>query len=130
MPENDDIIRLQAIGYVHNSIFEPAAAREMKDQESRIILKKEFEEGLFRIEDFEKLQILFYFNLSKGFSLVQKRRYDDKQAGVFASRSPNRPNGIGVTVVDLLKVEGNVLHVKGLDALNNTPVIDIKPMVD
>jgi tRNA-Thr(GGU) m(6)t(6)A37 methyltransferase TsaA len=48
-------------------------------------------------------------------------------SGVFASRSPYRPNGIGLTLVELLKVEGNVLYVKGLDAINGTPVLDIKP---
>jgi tRNA-Thr(GGU) m(6)t(6)A37 methyltransferase TsaA len=61
--------------------------------------------------------------------MMQKRRYDGKVAGVFASRSPKRPNGIGVTVVDLLKVDDNILHVKGLDAINGTPVLDIKPYI-
>ena len=50
-------------------------------------------------------------------------------AGLFASRTPRRPNGIGLTIVELLKVEGNVLHVKGLDAINGTPVLDIKPYI-
>jgi tRNA-Thr(GGU) m(6)t(6)A37 methyltransferase TsaA len=50
-------------------------------------------------------------------------------SGIFASRSPYRPNKIGLTVVELLKVDGNVLHVKGLDAINGTPVLDIKPYI-
>ncbi|MEZ5336005.1 MAG: tRNA (N6-threonylcarbamoyladenosine(37)-N6)-methyltransferase TrmO [Methanolobus sp.] len=130
MSGQDEIISMKPIGYVANDILEPSMARELKDGESRIVLKEEYTEALFRIDDFKQIQVLFFFSLSKGFNLIQKRRYDNKEAGVFASRSPNRPNGIGVSVVDLLKVEGNILHVKGLDAVNGTPILDIKPQVD
>lgn len=90
---------------------------------------KEFTDGLYRIEDFEKLYILFYFSKSKGYKLIHRRRYDGEISGVFASRSPYRPNGIGLTIVELLNVEGNVLHVRGLDAIIGTPVLDIKPYI-
>ncbi|WMW25870.1 tRNA (N6-threonylcarbamoyladenosine(37)-N6)-methyltransferase TrmO [Methanolobus sediminis] len=126
---NDISIVMHPIGFVTNSISNPASAREKKDTESLIVLKSEYAEGLDNITDFNKIQVFFYFHLSEGFSMIQKRRYDGKVAGVFASRSPRRPNGIGVTVVDLLKVENNVLHVKGLDAINGTPVLDIKPYI-
>ena len=126
---NDLSIVMHPIGFVNNSISDPASAREKKDTESLIVLKDEYAEGLDSITDFEKIQVFFYFHLSEGFSLIQKRRYDGKEAGVFASRSPRRPNGIGVTVVELLKVENNVLHVKGLDAINGTPILDIKPSI-
>ncbi|TQD25159.1 tRNA (N6-threonylcarbamoyladenosine(37)-N6)-methyltransferase TrmO [Methanolobus vulcani] len=126
---NDISIVMHPIGFVNNSISGPASAREKKDTESLIVLNSEYAEGLDSITDFEKIQVFFYFHLSEGFSMMQKRRYDGKVAGVFASRSPKRPNGIGVTVVDLLKVDDNILHVKGLDAINGTPVLDIKPYI-
>jgi tRNA (adenine37-N6)-methyltransferase len=71
--------------------------------------------------------VLFYFSKSQGYNLTQDRRYDGNVSGVFTSRSPYRPNGIGLTIVELLKVGGNVLFIKGLDAINGTPVLDIKP---
>jgi tRNA-Thr(GGU) m(6)t(6)A37 methyltransferase TsaA len=126
---NDISIVMHPIGFVDNSIFEPASAREKKNTESLIVLKSEYAEGLDSITDFDKIQVFFYFHLSEGFSMIQKRRYDGKMAGVFASRSPKRPNGIGVTVVELLKVDNNILHVKGLDAINGTPILDIKPYI-
>ncbi len=129
MSEKDDLITMHAVGYVKNDITDPSTAREMRGSESRIVLNEEYIEGLSRIEDFEKLEILFLFHLSRDFAMIQKRCYDGELAGVFASRSPRRPNGIGVTVVELLKVNGNVLHVKGLDAVNGTPVLDIKPYI-
>lgn len=130
MPAKDETISLKPIGYIENNITDPSMSREMTGGISKIILNKEYEKGLFGIDYFERLQIIFYFNLSAGYDLIQIRRLDNREAGVFASRSPRRPNGIGVTVVELLKVEGNVLHVRGLDAVNGTPVLDIKPQIE
>jgi tRNA-Thr(GGU) m(6)t(6)A37 methyltransferase TsaA len=72
---------------------------------------------------------VFYFHHAQGFDLLQHPRRDTARPrrGVFALRSPRRPNPIGVTVVDLLSVEGNVLRVRGLDAIDGTPVLDLKP---
>jgi tRNA-Thr(GGU) m(6)t(6)A37 methyltransferase TsaA len=120
-------VEFTPIGYVENDYLEPGYKEEIYRKVSKIILKKELVEGLYRIEDLEKLYILFYFSKSKGYKLIHRRRYDGEISGVFASRSPYRPNGIGLTIVELLKVEDNVLHVKGLDAINGTPVLDIKP---
>ena len=117
------------IGYVENDYLEAVYDEEIYQKVSKIVLKKELVEGLYRIEDFEKLYILFYFSKSKGYELIHRRRYDGKMSGVFASRSPFRPNRIGLTIVELLKVEDNVLHIKGLDAINGTPVLDIKPYI-
>jgi tRNA (adenine37-N6)-methyltransferase len=122
-------IEMFPIGYVENDYLEPVYDEKVYRKVSKIVLKKELANGLYRIEDFEKLYILFYFSKSKEYELILRRRYDGEISGVFASRSPHRPNGIGLTVVELLKVEGSVLYVKGLDAINGTPVIDIKPYV-
>jgi tRNA-Thr(GGU) m(6)t(6)A37 methyltransferase TsaA len=123
-------IEMFPIGYVENDYLEPVYNEEIYRKGSKIVLEKELEEGLYRIEDFGKLYILFYFSKAKGYELIQHRRYDGKLSGVFASRSPRRPNGIGLTIVELLRVEGNVIYVKGLDAINGTPVLDIKPYID
>ncbi len=128
-PETLKTIEMVPIGYVENDYLEPVYNEEVYNKISKIVLKEEFMDGLYRIEDFEKLYILFYFSKSKGYELIHRRRYDGKISGVFASRSPHRPNGIGLTVVELLKVEDKVLHVKGLDAINGTPVLDIKPYI-
>ncbi len=122
-------IEFTPIGYVENDYLEPVYNEEIYEKVSRIIVKEELADGLYRVEELEKLYILFYFSKSEGYKLIHRRRYDGEMSGVFASRSPYRPNGIGLTIVDLLKVEGNVLHVKGLDAINGTPVLDIKPYI-
>jgi tRNA (adenine37-N6)-methyltransferase len=125
--EASETIEMVPVGYVENDYIEPVYNEEVYKKVSKIVLKKEFTDGLYRIEDFDKLYVLFYFSKSKGYELIHRRRYDGEISGVFASRSPHRPNSIGLTVVELLKVEGNVLHVKSLDAINGTPVLDIKP---
>lgn len=128
-PEASETIEMIPVGYVENDYFEPVFNEEVYDKVSKIVLKKEFTDGLYRIEDLKKLYVLFYFSKSKGYELIHRRRYDGEISGVFASRSPFRPNGIGLTLVELVKVEGNVLYVKGLDAINGTPVLDMKPYI-
>ncbi len=118
------------IGYVQNNFNEasPYEADIIKKSISKIILNKEFKDGLYKIEKFEKLNILFYFDKSESFDLQTTTRSGEFR-GVFASCSPRRPSMIGLTTVNLLKVEDNTLTVTGLDALNNTPVLDIKPVI-
>jgi tRNA-Thr(GGU) m(6)t(6)A37 methyltransferase TsaA len=123
-------IEMFPIGYVENDYLEPVYNEEVYQKISKIILKKELVDGLYRIEDLEKLYILFYFSKSTGYELIHRRRYDGEVSGIFAGRGPHRPNGIGLTIVELLRVEGNVLYVKGLDAINGTPVLDIKPYLE
>jgi len=120
-------IEFTPIGHVENDYLEPKYNEDVYQKISKIILREDLADGLYRVEELEKLYILFYFSRSEGYKLIHRRRYDGEMSGVFASRSPYRPNGIGLTIVELLKVEGNVLHVKGLDAINGTPVLDIKP---
>jgi tRNA (adenine37-N6)-methyltransferase len=127
--EAPEKIEMLPIGYVQNDYLEPVYDEKVYQKVSKIVLKKELADGLYCLEDFEKLYILFYFSRSEGYELISRRRYDGKISGVFASRSPRRPNWIGLTVVELLKVEDSVIYVKGLDAINGTPVLDIKPYV-
>lgn len=122
-------ISFRAIGHVENAFDEPAAPDEIRTVTSRVILDPELEAGLVGIEPGQQLMVIFYFHLSQGYELQQHPQGDRSRPkrGVFALRSPHRPNPIGVTVVDVLAVEGNILHLRGLDAVNKTPVLDLKP---
>ena len=87
----------------------------------------EFGLGLTDIEGFSHLIVIWEFDRSKGFELVGAPPSDNRQHGVFATRSPRRPNPIGLTVVELRRREGANLHVHGVDMLDGTPILDIKP---
>jgi len=87
----------------------------------------EYEPGLQDIEGFSHLMILWVFHQSDGFELVGRVPTDGKVHGVFSSRSPRRPNPIGLTTVELIRREGRLLHLRGVDMLDGTPVLDIKP---
>jgi tRNA (adenine37-N6)-methyltransferase len=87
----------------------------------------EFEGGLTDIEGFSHLFVLWEFDRSHGFELMGTPPCDDRQHGVFATRSPYRPNPIALTVVELIRRDGPVLHVRGVDMLDGTPILDIKP---
>lgn len=119
-------ITISPIGIVKNGFTQAADPFEMKKHESRIIVFQEFQEGLFKIEQSEFIDITFHFHKSEGYNL-QGPIYDGEVKGVFASRSPRRPSALGNTTVKLIAREGNELVVSGLDAINDSPVIDIKP---
>ena len=86
----------------------------------------EFEAGLTDIEGLSHLIILWEFDRANGFELVGTPSCDNRPHGVFATRSPRRPNPIGLTVVELLRRDGCELHVRGVDMLDGTPILDIK----
>ncbi|MBI0583070.1 MAG: tRNA (N6-threonylcarbamoyladenosine(37)-N6)-methyltransferase TrmO [Methanomassiliicoccus sp.] len=105
--------------------------RSVRGEISEIEVLPELADGLYRIGENRKLLILFQFHRSEGFDLRVHPKGDagNPLVGVFASRAPRRPNPIGATEVRLLKVEGAVLTVEGLDAFEGSPVLDIKPLV-
>ncbi len=123
-----ETIVYQAIGHVENIFDEPDKPEKIRAVESRIVLKPELVDGLQGLEPGQRVMIVFHFHCSQGFDLLQHPRGDRNQPrrGVFALRSPRRPVPIGVSVVDLTAIEGNVLRVRGLDAINGTPVLDLK----
>jgi tRNA (adenine37-N6)-methyltransferase len=86
-----------------------------------------FEEGLLDIEGFSHLYVIWEFDRSVGYELTGTPPSDDRPHGVFATHSPYRPNPIALTVVELLGRDGVDLHVRGLDMLDGTPILDIKP---
>lgn len=118
--------KINPIGKIESNFTQPADPFEMKKHESVIIINKEYEEGLFDIESNTHLEVFFVFHLSDGYKL-KHINYFNEEKGVFAARSPKRPNSIGMTRVKLIKRDANKLYVTGLDAVKGTPVVDIKP---
>jgi formylmethanofuran dehydrogenase subunit E len=119
-------MKIEKIGTVKSKFKESADPFEMRKHESTIVIEEQYTDGLFRIEDSRYIQVLFLFDRSSDYTLKGPRYHGDVK-GVFASRSPRRPSNIGVTTVELLERSENELRVLGLDALEGTPVIDIKP---
>lgn len=97
------------------------------EAEGLLKILPELEAGLTDIEGFSHLFVIWEFDRSQDFELLGTPPIDDRPHGVFATRSPRRPNPIGLTVVELLRREGSTLHVRGLDMLDKTPILDIKP---
>ncbi|MCK8828394.1 tRNA (N6-threonylcarbamoyladenosine(37)-N6)-methyltransferase TrmO [Natroniella acetigena] len=120
------MMEFEVVGTVESKFKEPVGPDKMRQEESTIVIKPEYEEGLYRIEDNDYLQVVFQFHLSDGYKLKAPRRHG-KERGVFASRSPRRPSSIGITCVELLEREGRRLKIRGLDAIGGTPVLDLKP---
>lgn len=119
-------MEINKIGEVKSKYKEPVGPDEMRKSKSIIEIEAEYIDGLDQIEDYEYLQIVFYFHRSEGYDLISKRRKGPER-GLFTSRSPRRPSPLGITTVELLKRDGAELHVYGLDAIDGTPVVDIKP---
>lgn len=121
------------IGVVHSPFLEPRnvpiQAVAAKSVEGTIEIYSEYVEGLIDIEGFGYLILLYHFHLVKGESLMVKPFLDDNFHGVFATRSPARPNPIGISIVQLTKIENNTLHVQDIDIIDGTPLLDIKPYV-
>jgi tRNA-Thr(GGU) m(6)t(6)A37 methyltransferase TsaA len=121
----------QPIGYVRSPYREttqvPKGPGTQHQAEGVLEIHSAFEEGLLDVEGFSHLFIVWVFHRSEGYELVGIPPTDDRAHGVFATRSPYRPNPIGLTVVELLAREGRNLRVRGLDMLDGTPILDIKP---
>lgn len=116
---------IKPVGFVQNSFNEPTDNLKIKAQESKIIINDKYIDGLLTVETLDYIDVLFIFHQSDEEPLEGTTKSGNKR-GVFASRLPHRPNSIGVTTAKLIKKEGNILTVTGLDALNDSPVIDIK----
>jgi tRNA-Thr(GGU) m(6)t(6)A37 methyltransferase TsaA len=129
MPSQAKIV-LEPIGFVRTA----AVGDEVKDKTrlSKIVVNNEFAEALDGVDGFSHAFVLFWLHgvsdeQRKTLKVHPRGRKDMPLLGVFATRTMLRPNPVGLTLVELVKVEGNVLTVRGLDAFNGTPVIDIKP---
>ncbi len=127
--------KLKPIGIVHSPFkkIEDIDSKKFADSggfdsvHGELEFFKEFEGGLKNIEGFSHLVVLFAFHESKRYRLHTKPLLDDTLRGVFSTRSPNRPNPIGMTVVKAIERKGNSLKVSGIDMVEGTPILDIKP---
>ncbi|MGH9326379.1 MAG: tRNA (N6-threonylcarbamoyladenosine(37)-N6)-methyltransferase TrmO [Terriglobia bacterium] len=122
---------MRPIGFVHGPFSEtaqvPRGLGTKHEAEGELEVLPEFEAGLKDIEGFSHLYVLWVFHRSESYELVGTPPCDSKPHGVFASRSPRRPNPIGLTVVRLLGRQGVRLQVRGVDMVDGTPILDIKP---
>jgi len=130
--EESHSLELKPIGVIHSPFKNTGKApyQGYKSEEiSQIELFEEFEEGLKDIEGFSHILVIYWFHKSQGYHLLVKTPWDDTLHGLFTTRSPHRPCPLGLTVVELVAREKNILKVKGLDAIDGTPLLDIKPYV-
>jgi len=122
---------MQPIGFVRSPYKDgdkiPKGLGAKHEVEGTLEIRPELEAGLVDIEGFSHLFVIWVFDRIEGFSLVATPPSDNRPHGVFATRSPRRPNPIGLTVVELLGREGPVLRVRGIDMLDGSPILDIKP---
>ena len=122
---------MQPIGFVRSAFTDPSQIPKgpgaAHTAEGVLEIAADLEEGLTDIEGFSHLYIVWVFDRSEGFELMGTPPSDDRAHGVFTTRSPWRPNPIGLTVVQLLAREGRRLRVRGVDMLDGTPILDIKP---
>lgn len=121
----------QPIGFVSSPYKEtsriPKGLGAQHNADGVLRILPEFEPGLADIEGFSHLIVIWEFDRSRGFELIAMPPSDNRTHGVFATRSPLRPNPIGLTTVEMLRRQGGELHVRGVDMLDGTPVLDIKP---
>lgn len=122
---------IRPIGFIRSPYTEPGqvpkgcGARHEADGSLQIL--PEYQQGLTDIEGFSHLFVLRIFDRVEGFELLVTPPTDTRPHGIFATRSPRRPNRLGLTVVELVKREGARLHVRGVDMVDGTPILDLKP---
>jgi len=97
--------------------------------ECRLVIKKQYQEAMLGLEPGKLILILYWFEMVDRQRLCQNSRKTGKYAGVFALRSPHRPNPIGASVLKIERIDQNIIYVRGLDCLNGTPLVDIKPAI-
>jgi tRNA-Thr(GGU) m(6)t(6)A37 methyltransferase TsaA len=127
--------KMKPIGVIHSPFKrkEDIDTKKFADSEGfdsvrgELEIYKEYEEGLKDTEAFSHLIVIFAFDRSEGYKLQTTPYLDDRLKGIFSTRSPNRPNPVGMTVVKVIARKGNILRVSGIDMVEGTPILDIKP---
>ena len=126
-------IILKPIGIVHSPFKAPVGvpkdSADGLNYQGTIEIFSEYKNGLKDLDGFSHILVIFYFHKSEYSHLIVKPYLDDHLRGVFATRSPHRPNFIGLSVVELLRIEDGILHIRGIDMIEGTPVLDIKPYI-
>ena len=126
-------VRYKPIGVIRSPFKDPKGTpiqpTAAKGIDGVVEIFPEYAKGLKDIEGFSHVILIYHFHLSKGRSLKVKPFMDDQSHGIFATRAPARPNPIGISIVRLIRVEENVLHIQDVDIVDGTPLLDIKPYV-
>ncbi len=129
-------IHLQQIATVKSPFCDlvnmPVQPKGAKDTYATIEFKKEYEEGLKDLDGFSHVYLIYYFHEVKApkLSVIPFNDKTHTPRGVFSTRTPMHPNSLGLSVVELVKVEGNIVTIKGVDILDATPLLDIKPYIE
>ncbi|MDY6905915.1 MAG: tRNA (N6-threonylcarbamoyladenosine(37)-N6)-methyltransferase TrmO [Thermodesulfobacteriota bacterium] len=124
---------MKPIGYVYTEAADIPRHWRISDVEGRIVIDPEYVAGLADIDPGQRIVVLFCFHKSPPFVpelLKQTPPHRDHPMGVFSICSPRRPNPIGLSVLEVLNINGGEIHVRGLDMLDQTPVLDIKPHIE
>jgi len=124
-------IRIRPIGVINspftdraNMPIQPCGARDVA---GRIVIEEALAPGLKDLEGFSHIYLLYHFHMSTGFDLTVVPFMEPAERGLFSTRAPRRPNQIGLSIVRLERIEGNILHILDVDVLDGTPLLDIKP---
>ncbi len=128
-----NIIQYRPIGTIHTPYKSPAGTPiqppASKGVEADVEVFEKYAEGLTDLGEFSHIYLIYHFHLCRKFSLKVKPFLDNEYHGLFATRAPSRPNSIGLSIVRLTGIKENILHVKNIDILDGTPLLDIKPYV-
>ncbi|MGB3944299.1 MAG: tRNA (N6-threonylcarbamoyladenosine(37)-N6)-methyltransferase TrmO [Methanothrix sp.] len=126
---NEEPFTIIPIGVVHSGFGEPADPKAMRCSLSTLEIDEKYLLALSGIESFRHIFVIYHIHRALGYDLLVHPMGDESipKRGLFATRTPRRPNPIGLTVVEVLNVEGNKITVTGLDALDGSPILDIKP---
>jgi len=126
-------IKLIPIGTIHTPYLETAPFTDFEDAEGEFYVEvnNEYSAGLYLLDEMTYFYIIFYIHKpdKRPMLRVFPRRGNGKEVGLFASRSPNRFNPIGLTIAKIKRIEGNRIYTSGLDILDGTPLLDIKPYI-
>ena len=128
-----EAVQYQPIGIISSPFKDnvgiPRQAVGASDIKATVKVFDEFSEGLEDLDGFSHIIVIFHMHLVKNPHLKAHPPWDSREHGVFATRSPYRPNPIGISVVRLERIDGSVLHISGVDMADGSPVLDIKPYV-
>lgn len=125
-------VEMEAIGTFYTEETDIPRHWSVSQARGRIEIAQEYKEGLRDVEKGQQITVLFYFHKSPDFTndlLIQKPPHKDRSFGVFSICSPRRPNPIGLSVLRVTDVSGNVIYVENIDMIDQTPILDIKPHI-
>jgi tRNA-Thr(GGU) m(6)t(6)A37 methyltransferase TsaA len=125
-------VTMETIGVVHTDADKVPRHWTVSDVKGTLVIDKKYRKGLRDIQPGQQIVVIFHFHKSPIFTsdlLVQRPPHRNEKLGVFSICSPNRPNPVGMSVLDVLQVENNIIYVQGLDMIDGTPILDLKPFV-